>query len=553
MFTVVLCKPPAPSNFPFCWRLTRMTERPIDLSNYPSYQAPKRQVFSLRKLALMASVAAGLGAAVYGFGPSQGPGDIFTSAAHAQVNQEVRKVAQPTGFADIVERVKPSVISVKVAMGDKTAKDDSADKDDSPFQPGSPMERFFRRFGGPDGLPPGLRGGPRGGGRGPVTGQGSGFFISADGFAVTNNHVVDGADKVEVTTDDGKTYSAKVIGTDPRTDLALIKVSGRTDFPFAKLSDTKPRIGDWVLAVGNPFGLGGTVTAGIVSASGRDIGSGPYDDFIQIDAPVNKGNSGGPAFDVSGEVMGVNTAIYSPSGGSVGIAFSIPASTVKNVIAQLKDKGTVSRGWIGVQIQPVTSDIADSLGMKKAEGALVAEPQANGPAAKAGIESGDVITGVNGEAVKDAKELARTIGGLAPGNAVKLNVLHKGQEKVINLTLGQLPNTIEAKADLDKDTGKSSRGTDVPKLGMTVAPANSVAGAGKEGVVVTEVDPKSAAAERGFKEGDVILEVGGKTVASADDVRDAISAARTDNKNSVLMRVKSGGSSRFVAVPLAKG
>ena len=387
-----------------------------------------------------------------------------------------------------------------------------------------------------------------------MTGQGSGFFISADGYAVTNNHVVDGADKVEVTTDDGKTYTAKVIGTDPRTDVALIKVEGRTDFPFAKLSDTKPRIGDWVLAVGNPFGLGGTVTAGIVSASGRDIGNGPYDDFIQIDAPVNKGNSGGPAFDVSGEVMGVNTAIYSPSGGSVGIAFSIPASTVKSVIAQLKDKGTVSRGWIGVQIQPVTADIADSLGLKKAEGALVAEPQANGPAAKAGIESGDVITSVNGEPVKDARELARTIGGLAPGNAVKLNVLHKGQDKTINLTLGQLPNTIEAKADIGKDDGGSAtKGADVPKLGMTVAPANSVAGAGKDGVVVTEVDPKSAAAERGFKEGDVILEVAGKSVTNAGDVREAINAARADNKNSVLMRVKSGGSSRFVAVPLAKG
>jgi serine protease Do len=529
-----------------------MTERPVDLSNFPSHQAPKRSVFSLRKFALMTSVVGGLGAALYGFGPTHGPVDVFASAAHAQVNQEVRKVAQPTGFADIVERVKPSVISVKVAMGEKLAKDDSADKEDSPFAPGSPMERFFRRFGGPDGLPPGLRG-PRGGGRGPVTGQGSGFFISPDGYAVTNNHVVDGADKVEVTTDDGKTYSAKVIGTDPRTDLALIKVSGRTDFAFAKLSDAKPRIGDWVLAVGNPFGLGGTVTAGIVSASGRDIGNGPYDDFIQIDAPVNKGNSGGPAFDMSGEVMGVNTAIYSPSGGSVGIAFSIPASTVKSVVAQLKDKGSVSRGWIGVQIQPVTSDIADSLGMKKAEGALVAEPQNNGPAAKAGIESGDVITAVNGEPVKDARELARTIGGLAPGSAVKLNVLHKGQDKVVNLTLGQLPNTVEAKADIDQDNGKPSRGTDVPKLGMTVAPANSVAGAGKDGVVVTEVDPKSAAAERGFKEGDVILEVGGKSVASADDVRDAISAARNDSKNSVLMRVKSGGSSRFVAVPLAKG
>ena len=527
-----------------------MTDRPTDLCSLPSYQSPRRSLFSARKFALMASVVAGLGVAAYGFSPSHGPVDIFSSTAHAQVNNEVRKVAQPIGFADIVERVKPSVISVKVNINEKVAKDDSGN-DDSPFQPGSPMERFFRRFGGPDGLPPGLRG-PRG--HGAVTGQGSGFFISADGYAVTNNHVVDGADKVEVTTDDGKTYSAKVIGTDARTDVALIKVEGGSNFPFAKLSDGKPRIGDWVLAVGNPFGLGGTVTAGIVSASGRDIGNGPYDDFIQIDAPVNNGNSGGPAFTTEGEVMGVNTAIYSPSGGSVGIAFSIPASTVKNVIAQLKDKGAVSRGWIGVQIQPVTADIADSLGLKKAEGALVAEPQANGPAAKAGIESGDVITAVNGEAVKDARELARTIGGLAPGNAVKLNVLHKGQDKVVNLTLGQLPNTIEAKADNDNDDkGSVTRGTDVPKLGLTVAPANSVAGAGKEGVVVTEVDPKSAAAERGFKEGDVILEVAGKNVANAGDVREAINAARADNKNSVLMRIKSGGSSRFVAVPLAKG
>jgi serine protease Do len=526
-----------------------MTDRP-DPSFPPPYRQPSRSLFSARKLALMASVVAGLGVAVHGFSPRTSPTDIFSSSAQAQVNTEVRKVERPVGFADIVERVKPSVISVKVNMKEKSASND--DNDDSPFQPGSPMERFFRRFGGPDGLPPGLRGGPRGGGRA-VTGQGSGFFISADGYAVTNNHVVDGADKVEVTTDDGKTYTAKVIGTDQRTDVALIKVEGGSNFPFAKLADSKPRIGDWVLAVGNPFGLGGTVTAGIVSASGRDIGNGPYDDFIQIDAPVNKGNSGGPAFNTEGEVMGVNTAIYSPSGGSVGIAFSIPAATVKNVVAQLKDKGSVSRGWIGVQIQPVTSDIADSLGMKKAEGALVAEPQANGPAAKAGIESGDVITAVNGETVKDARELARTIGGMPPGATVKLNVLHKGQDKVVNLTLGQLPNTVEAKADND-DSGKgATKGTDVPKLGLTVAPANSVAGAGKDGVVVTEVDPKSAAAERGFKEGDVILEVAGKSVSTAGDVREAINAARTDNKNSVLMRVKSGGQSRFVAVPLAKG
>jgi serine protease Do len=530
-----------------------MNDRPTDLSSLPSYRPGRRSLFSARKFALMASVVAGLGMASYGLSPSPHSLEPFSTPAQAQVDKQVRQVQQPIGFADIVERVKPSVISVKVNINEKPGKDDSANNEDSPFQPGSPMERFFRRFGGPDGMPPGMRGGPRGG-RGAVTGQGSGFFISADGFAVTNNHVVDGADKVEVTTDDGKVFKAKVIGTDQRTDLALIKVEGRTDFPFAKLSDGKPRIGDWVLAVGNPFGLGGTVTAGIVSASGRDIGNGPYDDFIQIDAPVNKGNSGGPAFNTEGEVMGVNTAIYSPSGGSVGIAFSIPASTVKTVVSQLKDKGSVSRGWIGVQIQPVTPEIADSLGLKAPEGALVAEPQRDGPAAKAGIESGDVITAVNGTPVKDARELARTIGGFAPGNAVKLNVMHKGQDKIVNLTLGQLPNAVEAKADNDNgDRGGPSRGSDIPKLGLTLAPAATVAGAGKEGVVVTEVDPKSAAAERGFKEGDVILEVAGKSVGSAGEVRDALDAARTDNKNSVLIRVRSGGSSRFVAVPVAKG
>jgi len=490
----------------------------------------------------MASV--GLGMAVYGFSPAPGGFDIFGTAARAQVNQAVSNAAQPAGFADMVERVKPSVISVKVTM--KKATDVSENSDDEGS--GSPMERFFHQFGGPDGAPqkPGHDGRRR-----EMMGQGSGFFISSDGYAVTNNHVVEGADKVEVTTDAGKTYTAKVIGTDQRTDVALIKVEGGSDFPFAKLSEGKARIGDWVLAVGNPFGLGGTVTAGIVSASGRDIGSGPYDDFIQIDAPVNKGNSGGPAFNMQGEVVGVNTAIYSPSGGSVGIAFAIPASTVKTVIAQLKDKGTVSRGWIGVQIQPVTQDIADSMGLKQTEGALVAEPQKDGPAAKAGINSGDIITAVNGQSIKDARELARVIGGLAPGSAVKLDMLRNGKSKVVNLTLGQLPNAREAKADIDTDSKGSTM--EVPRLGMTVAPADKVDGAGKNGVVVTNVDPKSAAADRGFKKGDVILEVAGKSVATPTDVREAIEAARTDKKNSVLMRLRSGDASRYVAVPLANG
>ena len=261
-----------------------------------------------------------------------------------------------------------------------------------------------------------------------VTGQGSGFFISADGYAVTNNHVVQNAETVTVTADDGKTYTAKVIGTDSRSDLALIKVDG-ANFPFVKLADASPRIGDWVLAVGNPFGLGGTVTAGIVSARGRDIGAGPYDDFIQIDAPVNKGNSGGPTFDVDGNVIGVNTAIFSPSGGSVGIAFAIPADTVKSVVAQLRDKGSVTRGWIGVQIQPLTPDLADSMGLKQTTGALVSEPQPDSPAVKAGIQSGDVITSVDGAAIHDARELARRIGTMAPGTSIKLGVDPSGPGK----------------------------------------------------------------------------------------------------------------------------
>src|SRR5439155_20803778 len=239
-----------------------------------------------------------------------------------------------------------------------------------------------------------------------------------------------------------------VIGTDPRTDVALIKIDDGKDFPYVRFADKAPRIGDWVLAVGNPFGLGGTVTAGIVSARGRDLGAGPYDDFIQIDAPVNKGNSGGPTFDVDGNVIGVNTAIFSPSGGSVGIAFAIPAPTVKSVVAQLKDNGKVTRGWIGVQIQPVTAEIADNLGLKGPQGALVAEPQANGPATKAGIMAGDVITAVNGNPVKDARDLARQIGSMAPGSTAKLTVWRKGEEKTFSISLGELPNQHEARANM---------------------------------------------------------------------------------------------------------
>ena len=390
---------------------------------------------------------------------------------------------------------------------------------------------------------------PEGHGHNIITGQGSGFFISGDGYAVTNNHVVEKAESVQVTTDDGKTHNAKVIGTDPRTDLALIKVEGGP-FPYVKLSDTTPRIGDWVIAVGNPFGLGGTVTAGIVSARGRDIGANAYDDFIQIDAPVNKGNSGGPTFDTEGNVIGVNTAIFSPSGGSVGIAFAIPADTVKSVVSQLKDHGSVTRGWIGVQIQPVTQDIADGLGLKKAEGALVAEPQANSPAVKAGIEAGDVITEVDGKPVKDARDLAKKIGALPPKTSVKLAILHKGSEKTVTLTLGEMPNTKEARANSeDNDSGTA----DLAKLGLTLAPASRVAGAGSEGVAVTGVESSGVAADHGFSTGDVILEVAGKSVSTPADVRKMIASARTDGKRTVLVRVKKGDNTRFVALPVGRG
>ncbi|MEA2880025.1 MAG: serine protease Do [Hyphomicrobiales bacterium] len=511
--------------------------------------APKpRSVLSARRIVLMASAAVvGAGVLFSGAQFATKPDAAFLTPAYAQTTQ------RPVGFADIVEKVKPSVISVRVKV-DGGARTMSFDGD-SPFPPGSPMERFFKRFGSPDGQQgqQGMPDTPRSPRQRNFTmGQGSGFFISADGYAVTNNHVVDKAESVEITTDDGKIYTAKVIGADPKTDIALIKVDGRNDFPHVPLADKAPRIGDWVLAVGNPFGLGGTVTAGIVSARGRDIGAGPYDDFIQIDAPVNKGNSGGPTFDVDGNVIGVNTAIYSPSGGSVGIAFAIPADTVKSVVTQLKDKGSVTRGWIGVQIQPVNADIADSLGLKNAEGALVAEPQPDGPAVKAGIASGDVITSVNGQAVKDARDLAKKISSLPPGSNVKLGVVSKGADKTVNVTLGELPRE-QRQARAGTDERSDNTGTEVPRLGLSLAPAGKVAGAGSEGVVVTQVDADGPAAAQGFRTGDVILDVAGKRVTSPDEVRKAFADARSGGKRTILLRVKSGESTKFVAVPLGRG
>src|ERR1700730_14242297 len=502
----------------------------------------RRRILSARRIALLATTVAGLGALALAGQPLLTPADSLpglSAPAHAQsVN-----AARPVGFADIGEKVKPAVVSVRVKM--EAGPQLSSDNFQMPQGgQGSPFEFFFKRFGMPDGKGGLGMGGPGAPNRHNFTmGQGSGFFISPDGFAVTNNHVVDKAETVEVTTDEGKTYTAKVIGTDARTDLALIKVEGRGDFPYVRLADTSPRIGDWVLAVGNPFGLGGTVTAGIVSARGRDIGAGPYDDFIQIDAAVNKGNSGGPTFDVDGNVIGVNTAIFSPSGGSVGIAFDIPAETVKVVVAQLKDHGAVTRGWIGVQIQPVTAEIADSLGLKNARGALVAEPQSDSPAQKAGIKAGDVIVSVNGETVADARNLARRISAMAPGTSVKLGVIRGGKEDTLTLTLGELPKERQARSDTEERT--SPKGVDVPKLGLSLAPARN----GGEGVVVTQVDPSGTASDQ-FQTGDIILDVNGKAVSSPGDVRKAVSDAQNDGRRSVLMRVKSNQGTRFIAVPI---
>jgi serine protease Do len=415
-------------------------------------------------------------------------------------------------------------------------------EDKTPFAPGSPMDKYFQQFGfpnSPDSMTPRHQ---------IITGVGSGFFISPDGYAVTNNHVVDSAKSVQVTMDDGSIYTAKVIGSDPKSDVALIKVDGKNDFPYVKFADHAPRVGDWVVAVGNPFGLGGTVTAGIVSARGRDIGSNAYDDYIQIDAPINKGNSGGPAFDMNGNVIGVNTAIFSPSGGSVGIGFDVPAETAKMVVAQLKDKGYVTRGWLGVQIQPVTAGIADSLGMKKAEGALVDEPQGNSPAAKAGIKAGDVVIAINGQTVKNAREMARTIGMLPPNTTVKLDILRNGGVSAVNATLGQMPNERQAKAEPQKLEATGG----APHLGLSVAPANEVAGAGAEGVIVTGVDPNGPAAEQGFEPGNLILDVGGTAVASPSDLRNALIHAKDQGKRDVLLKVKAGAAIKFVAVPLTE-
>jgi serine protease Do len=496
-----------------------------------------------RRVAVLVCVIA-LAAAAGVFGARLVPHDWRASLQSASLQSSAalfgRTGSGPAGFADIVDAVKPAVIGVQTK---RTENEQSSSE--------TPADRFLREFGAPQLMP------ETPGGRHParmVTTQGSGFFISADGYAVTNNHVIEGTKTAEIQTDDQKTYTAKVVGTDPISDLALLKVDGRSDFAFVKLADEMPRVGDWVLAVGNPFGLGGTVTAGIVSARERNIGGVSSDSLLQIDAPINKGDSGGPTFDLNGRVIGVNMMIFSPSGGSIGIAFAIPAATVRTVMSQLREKGSVTRGWLGVQIQPVTAEIADVLGLKQAQGALVAEAQAEGPAAKAGITSGDVIGSVDGTPIRDPSALSKTIASIAPGTSVKLSVLREGKERSIAVALGELPVPRQTPAASKQQQGTDEHETigrgDASDLGLQLAPAGSIAGAGEQGVVVTDIDPAGLWAERGFELGDVILEVGGKSVKTPAEIEGALSEARSAGKRTVLLRLRSGDSMRFVTVPI---
>ncbi len=445
--------------------------------------------------------------------------------------ESVLNRAPRQGFADLVEQVMPTVVSVEVRFSQ------IANRLDEKM---SPME-FFDRFSKGHGKE--FRSKPRKRSRSGRA-SGSGFIISADGYVVTNNHVVKNASEVVVKLANGDEYQAKVVGKDPKTDLAVLKLKSKKTFKFVKLAAKDPRVGDWVVAVGNPFGLGGTVTTGIVSASGRNIGSGPYDNFLQIDASINKGNSGGPAFNLNGEVIGVNTAIFSPSGGSVGIGFAIPASTTRQIVADLISKGSVTRGWLGVQIQAVTKDIARSLGLKKARGTLIAGVNKGSPAEKAGLKPGDTITSVNGNNIKGPQDLARKIAGIKPGETLDVAIVRKGAEKILKVEIGTMPGA-------DKLAGViKPQDTDEPKLaklGLAVETAED-----GRGLVVRQVDPDGIAAKKGIRRGDVIVEVDGIDIDAPEALKAVLERSAKAGRETVLLLLRSRDRQRFVALPLKK-
>ncbi len=513
------------------------------------------------KTILKSSAVAGLAAVMLSTG--------IPAAVHQSFAQAV-KVDAPAvaSFADVVTAVSPAVVSVRVETRTQPVSDEQSGFNFDFNGPGfdnlpddHPLKRFFREFGGPgsgNGKDSNQADGSKGKqdqgkGRLRPTSQGSGFFISGDGYLVTNNHVVDDGAAFTVVLNDGTELDAKLIGKDSRTDLAVLKVDDKSrTFSYVQFADdSKVRVGDWVVAVGNPFGLGGTVTAGIVSARGRDIGAGPYDDFLQVDAAVNRGNSGGPTFNLNGEVVGINTAIFSPSGGgNVGIAFAIPASTAKGVVADLMDHGTVQRGWLGVQIQPVDKDIAESLGLSEASGALVMSPQEGSPGAKAGIRKGDVVTAVNGETVKGPRELAKMIAAVRPGTDVDVSIWRDGKSQSVKVNIGTLPaEQKQASAEqAAPDEQQQQEDTSLASLGISVAPADD----GK-GLTVTSVDPDSDASDRGLKQGDRITTVNNQEVNSARDIQNVLAAARKDGRKRALFQVEADNGSRFVALPTDKG
>ncbi len=452
----------------------------------------------------------------------------------------------PASFADVAQKVRPAVVSIftKGSAAVELPGGGGRGFGFPELPPEHPFHDFFDQF---------RKNAPNNDQqqqpqRRPERAQGSGFLISADGYVVTNHHVVDRASEISLTFDTEEKYIATVVGTDQRTDIALLKIQGDKKFDnYLEFATQEPRVGDWVLAVGNPFGLGGSVTAGIVSAGGRSIGSGPYD-FLQIDAAVNRGNSGGPAVDLSGRVIGVNTAIYSPSGGNVGIAFAIPSQLAKKVVDQLKSGGKVSRGWLGVTIQDVNDDIGESLGMKEAKGALITKIMEDGPSANTELKVRDVVIQVNSEKVNSSRDLARKVAELAPATDARLVVIRDGQERNLTVKLGTFPSS-DKLASLEQDRGSSEK-EQMKEMGLTLAPSSDVGGAGEDGVAVINVDPTSEAAEKGLKAGDVILEVGGKPVASPAAVSEGVRDAKSKGRKAVLMQVRSDRQTRFVALSL---
>jgi len=466
--------------------------------------------------------------------------------ANAQVGSQVG--VPMTGFADLVEAVSPAVVSIQVRgevpdrmvqrRGGPNFQFEFPDLPDD-----HPLRRFFEQFEEPFNAPRGERPNRP---RQFMQAVGSGFIISADGYIVTNNHVVEDATEVTVLLSDDTELAVDVVGLDPRTDLALLKVrEERSDLPYVEFAEEEARVGDWVVAVGNPFGLGGTVTAGIVSARGRDINASMYDDFLQIDAAVNRGNSGGPTFDINGRVIGVNTAIFSPSGGNVGIAFAIPASVAEQVISQLRDEGVVTRGFLGVSLQDLNDDLAAGLGLANTNGALVTEPIEGAPAAAAGVESGDVIVSVDGQGIRSGRELSRVISQKMPGTTVELGIIRGGDEIDISVTLERLAEELAAVPSTEIEEPEAEAEPAVSSIGITLMP-----NAEGEGMVVEAVDSGSPAATRGIMRGDVILEANGMTIASADDFEEAVESVRDSGRSAIPLKISRDGAVRFVGIPI---